>query len=274
MAHELVQHLNDVMGWGPAFEADVMNGYGAGGDVANGGFEEVAPFGGYGWRYYADTGVDRVAGAAPHSGQYFLRLAGGAASHQPNPAMGGDTFTVKAWVRGATNQDKLHMTIDFRDQNMWTAPLWWDTQTFDLSTSWTQVAMSATAPEAGPNPVFHTRLTFRAAGGSTVDIDDVSMQVDGELCLDFDEDGFGDPGSSICPNGSAPDCNDGDFLVYPGAEEVCTGGEDDNCNGLIDDDDPDCSPATCAMPGESCSNSQDCCVGRCSKGKPSTRVCL
>ena len=30
------------------------------GDVANGSFEETAPFGGYGWRYFLDDGVERV----------------------------------------------------------------------------------------------------------------------------------------------------------------------------------------------------------------------
>ena len=42
-----------------------MNGYGEDGDVANGSFEEVAPFGGWGRRYYDDPGVSRIYDPAP-----------------------------------------------------------------------------------------------------------------------------------------------------------------------------------------------------------------
>jgi len=70
-------------------------------------------------------------------------------------------------------------------------------------------------------PVFHTRLTFQAAEGSTIDIDDVAMQVESIGC-----------------------------------------------------DDPACQIPECTASGVSCMNNQDCCSGSCSKGKPSTRVCL
>jgi hypothetical protein len=88
MAHVLAEHLKlpSVLGWAPV-TADVMNGYGVDGDVANGGFEEVAPFGGYGWRYYTDAGVERLSDGTAHGGDYYLRLSSGAASHQPNPAL-------------------------------------------------------------------------------------------------------------------------------------------------------------------------------------------
>ena len=276
MAHVLVQHLEDVLeGLPPVNDADVMNGYGIDGDVANGGFEEIAPFGGFGWRYYADAGVSRVNEPDPesHSGQFFLRLEDGASVHQPNPAVGGETFTVTAWVRGA-EEGELKVTIDFRDQNMWTAPLQTETLTFETSTRWDEIIMTATAPVAGSNPVFHTRLTFQAANGSTVDIDDVEMRVGADVCVDGDEDGYGYPGSSECLAGPALDCNDGDASVNPGEAESCSNGIDDNCDGLADAADPDCSPQQCTSLGDWCSTAQDCCSGRCSKGKPSRRVCL
>ena len=49
-----------------------MNGYGEDGDVANGSFEEVAPFGGWGRRYYDDPGVSRIydPGAAGDTGRF------------------------------------------------------------------------------------------------------------------------------------------------------------------------------------------------------------
>lgn len=60
-----------------------------------------------------------------------------------------------------------------------------------------------------------------------------------------DIDGDGD-GVSVCE-----ECDDTDDTVYPGAPENCTDGIDNNCNGLIDDQDPDCE-------GDSnCGNTQE-----------------
>lgn len=281
MAHVLAEHLRSLAGfeeWAPG-TADVMNGYGVDGDVANGGFEEEAPFGGYGWRYFTDAGVDRLSDGTAHGGEYYLQLHDGAASHQPNPALEGETFTVTAWVRPKSEGDTVEVTIDFRDQEMWTAPLESYTKSFTLENSgWTFLEMSATAPFGTANPVFHTRLTFQAGSGSTVDVDDVVMSVDGGggggICEDDDGDGFGNPGSPYCPNGGASDCNDSDPAVNPAAQEICGNGVDDNCNGAIDADDPVCPISQCAVTGEACTGNGDCCSGSCSKGKPSSRICL
>lgn len=61
---------------------------------------------------------------------------------------------------------------------------------------------------------------------------------------DADGDGFGDLAQSqvACaqPAGTvldAGDCNDGDGDVYPDADEICDG-QDNDCDGLVDDDDP------------------------------------
>ncbi|HNH46125.1 MAG TPA: putative metal-binding motif-containing protein, partial [Myxococcota bacterium] len=61
---------------------------------------------------------------------------------------------------------------------------------------------------------------------------------------DQDGDGSGDEGSSVvtcdAPEGfvdNATDCNDGDENIHPGVPEVC-GGSDENCDGLVDDEDP------------------------------------
>ena len=210
MAHVLAQHLESELSesdWTPG-PADVMNGYGVGRDVANGGFEEQAPFGGYGWRYYTDARVDRRSDGTAHGGDYYLRLSDGAASHQPNPALPGEVFTVTAWYRTQESDDEVHVTIDFRDQEMWTAPLDSWSETFGKpcseSEGWCQLTISATAPSATANPVFHSRLTFQAGSGSTVDIDDVVMSVDdggggGEVCA---EEGEACMGNSDCCSGS------------------------------------------------------------------------
>ena len=54
-------------------------------------------------------------------------------------------------------------------------------------------------------------------------------------CVDGDGDGYGDPACG------GYDCDDTAPEVYPGAEEVCTGGIDDDCDGFIDMDDIECS---------------------------------
>ena len=64
MARYLVEHLEDVLAITAPNPIDVMDGFGADGDVANGSFEEVSPFGGYAWRYFLDAGVDRINNSA------------------------------------------------------------------------------------------------------------------------------------------------------------------------------------------------------------------
>jgi hypothetical protein len=275
MAHQLARHLSTKLdGWVPA-EADVMNGFGLDGDVANGSFEEVAPFGGYGWRYYTDSGVSRVHDPdGAHDGDYYLRLMNGAASHQPNPALDNETFTVTAWMRGANNDARIHMTIDFRGQHIWTDPLDSTTVTKNLTTEWKQYDITATAPSNMEDPVFQTRLTFQAATDYSVDIDNVVMSFGNEpdLCTDDDGDGYGNPGSSDCTNGAETDCRDNDASVNPSATEICGNGVDDDCNTSTPDSGGNACPA-CALIGESCRNNSDCCAGSCSKGKPADRVC-
>jgi hypothetical protein len=62
---------------------------------------------------------------------------------------------------------------------------------------------------------------------------------------DLDLDGFGDASSSVAacdpPAGAladASDCDDGDAAIRPGAPELCNA-YDDDCDGLVDDADPD-----------------------------------
>jgi hypothetical protein len=66
---------------------------------------------------------------------------------------------------------------------------------------------------------------------------------------DADADGYGDPatGSVSCeqPSGTSSDdsdCDDADAAVNPGATELCNG-IDDDCDGLLDDDDSPADPS-------------------------------
>jgi lysophospholipase L1-like esterase len=178
MAEYLADHLEAVMGW-TANAPDVVSGYGHDGDVANGSFEGVAPFGGWGWRYFDDPGVARVFDPvdAQH-GSYFLRLDDGATSHQTNPSSNGEVHEYTFWLRGAFAGDKVNVTIDFRDQDDGAeiaTPVVAHTETKVLTTSWAEYTMMATAPTSPPNPIYATRLDFEAASGDTVDVDRVQL---------------------------------------------------------------------------------------------------
>jgi len=67
------------------------------------------------------------------------------------------------------------------------------------------------------------------------DGDDAGCQV----CLDGDEDGYGDPASEACTYPEL-DCDDSTADVNPGETEICGNGIDDDCDTLTDGDDPAC----------------------------------
>jgi len=77
------------------------------------------------------------------------------------------------------------------------------------------------------------------------DIDDPDVSGSATWYADSDGDGYGDvtAATEACsqPSGTvaaSSDCDDGDAAVHPGASEVCNS-VDDDCDGLVDDDDPD-----------------------------------
>ena len=99
---------------------------------------------------------------------------------------------------------------------------------------------------------------------------------------DTDGDGYGgtDSTTSACeqPSGflaAGDDCDDGDTAVFPGADELCNG-EDDDCDGTIDEDDatdaatwyedadgdgfgdPDSTTAACSQPTGYTTDATDC----------------
>lgn len=84
-------------------------------------------------------------------------------------------------------------------------------------------------------------------------------------------------GDGIC-NGTETSCDCPQDCGPAPLSEVglCTDGIDNDCDDLIDCDDPDCAsdPACdCADVGEPCGNDGDCCNMNCSNGPPSSRVC-
>jgi hypothetical protein len=71
--------------------------------------------------------------------------------------------------------------------------------------------------------------------------------------IDADDDGY----LPVACGGR--DCDDTDPMIHPGAIEQCSGRRDENCDGLIDCSDPDCStaPECCAMRYEDCGDGVD-----------------
>ncbi|MCB9759886.1 MAG: putative metal-binding motif-containing protein [Alphaproteobacteria bacterium] len=75
--------------------------------------------------------------------------------------------------------------------------------------------------------------------------------IDGDTFFaDLDADGYGDPENVIIacslPEGATEDdrdCDDSNADINPDGQEVC-GGLDEDCDGQIDDDDPDVDPST------------------------------
>jgi len=78
-----------------------------------------------------------------------------------------------------------------------------------------------------------------------IDDDDPDLAEPHSWYADTDGDGYGDPDSEslscTAPSGTVADDSDG--AVNPGASEVCNG-TDDDCDALVDDDDPDLSDAS------------------------------
>ncbi|MBK7155104.1 MAG: putative metal-binding motif-containing protein [Sandaracinaceae bacterium] len=62
-------------------------------------------------------------------------------------------------------------------------------------------------------------------------------------CIDEDDDNYGE--GVFC---DGADCNDNDELVYPGADELCNG-DDDNCDNLADNAPIDCAQQGCSFNG-------------------------
>ncbi len=90
--------------------------------------------------------------------------------------------------------------------------------------------------------------------GNGVDDNCNAVVDEGNCCADFDHDGYGNPESGACTKPGV-DCNNNNPLINPGLSEstfdLCIDGIDNNCNGLVDRDDPACAefyPAPAQVP--------------------------
>jgi len=178
MAQYLANHIDETLGWQP-LPIDTLNGYGMGGDVANGSFEEVSPFGGWAWRYFDDVGVARVLDpAAAHDGDYYLALRNGAKTHQPNPTQDGQVVNATLWLRGENEGARAQVSIEFRNQQIFSDAMESHSEFFELTTEWQLYTISATAPTDAPDPVFNSRVAIQAGPTDSVAVDSISMTIE------------------------------------------------------------------------------------------------
>ena len=97
-----------------------------------------------------------------------------------------------------------------------------------------------------------------------IDCDDGDCESDA-ACAAFCGDGTCDIGEDSCSCES--DCG-----APPTTETQCSDGADNDCDGLIDGDDPDCQECTLGQIGDPCSSDADCCSNKC-RGRPGGQVC-
>ena len=77
-------------------------------------------------------------------------------------------------------------------------------------------------------------------GNGLLNVESAYRALAGIECVDTDFDGFYDIADCATP----VDCAPTDPSVYPGAQELCSDGIDNNCDNLIDGEDPGCATSS------------------------------
>ncbi len=90
--------------------------------------------------------------------------------------------------------------------------------------------------------------TGLSVDGADIDTIVASSLLNPTICIDSDNDGYGNPGNSSCSSGPFTDCDDNNPAVNPGVEEsyssglTCSDTIDNNCDDLIDTEEASCKP--------------------------------
>ncbi len=138
----------------------------------------------------------------------------------------------------ADNQSRLYVAM----RGIGVAEYTWDSIDEEFDVDVVTGATGATVIGDGRNDGINRLYAGSGSKGyyqeaAVVELSDESVTCS---CNDGDNDGYGDPACSYCPNPGL-DCNDSNPNVHPGAEEKCSNGIDDDCEGGIDCADSDCS---------------------------------
>ena len=139
---------------------------------------------------------------------------------------------------------------------------------------------------AGPNPKSCTDPQCTASGWQCS-----GAPAPASCCGDGSCEGIESGGNCSIDCGAPPTCGDGscdptesscscalDCGAPPSSElPFCSDGQDNDCDGVIDCGDSDCSAepacvASCEPTGATCTSNDDCCEGRC-RGKKGERIC-
>jgi hypothetical protein len=130
--------------------------------------------------------------------------------------------------------------------------------------------VGATEGGSSGSPVVNDSIQIvgQLSGACGTNLNDVcdaqnNATVDGAFAAYFDQ---VSPWLDQTPDG-------GGCTITQNPEVSCSDGADNDCDGLIDGNDPDCGGGGTGQPGDSCMVDSDCASNSCSKGKPSTRVC-
>ncbi|MBP87827.1 MAG: hypothetical protein CMJ64_14080 [Planctomycetaceae bacterium] len=154
MARTLVEHLGKIKpSWKQVRSMDVMDGFGRNGDFANGGFEHVAPFGGFGWRYSEDGATRVYAPGDSAKGQWYLHLPEGKQVHQPNPARKDRSYRVNMKLRSPHTTGKARIRVEFRDQQ-WRNEIANSAREFEfpLTDRWQEYSLGVNSPSGTKDP--------------------------------------------------------------------------------------------------------------------------
>ncbi len=178
-----------------------------------------------------------------------------------NPAVD-STYTYSG--AGTLSENELSFTIDQFIENALGESHIITSGSFDLTTglgtSTVENCIGPTLMCAGVDPVIGTpdaTSDYTASNLNAVDTDCITWDVTfslripgfgeadsssgftavlGSNCTDADDDGYAVEGGCC----GAVDCDDNDTEAYPGADEICDDGIDNDCDGLADDDDEEC----------------------------------
>lgn len=113
---------------------------------------------------------------------------------------------------------------------------------------YTDATMSFAAGAVPTDGVNSLRIDGTTGVNTPTNFSGQSGSVSAAPCVDPDGDGYGSPGSPLCANGSATDCDNGNAAIHPGATELCADGLDNDCDNVADCADHDCRAFLACVP--------------------------